>query len=266
MREMLESSLQPVWWCGERHAVCALAAAHRPQRKRKRKVRYVLIETALVSGVGKRWTNFRTRVCEKSSFRDMRNLAYAVNSIPHVPAPQQPRLVISFVYKQQDDKRRMIVDNDVIQSLQERWPDAELGVHDYILEDADTQLAWLSRTSILVTNIGSPSFRLLYLPDGAQVRRTSPRACRAACFRAAWCRLRVWQRPPIYTRANTTPRPTCVSCVSNSEAAPAFEPSIWLPCLPAVAQRLECTGAADPHHAASWTGRPSILSYKCGCR
>ena len=144
-----------------------------PVPERKKAARFVRIDTALASGVGKRWTplGWRTRICERSSFRDLRDLAYALNGVAHVPAPQQPRLVISFIYKQPGDKRRMLLDDAVLRALQRRYPQAEVAVHDYMLESADAQLAWLSRTSILVTNVGSPSFRLLFLPDGAQVRR-----------------------------------------------------------------------------------------------
>ena len=136
------------------------------------KARYVHFEDVLASGVGERWTplGWQTKVCERSHFRDMRDVAYALNSIPHVPAAKHKRTVISFIYKQPGDKRRMIVDEAVLQKIQARYPGVEVRMRDVMLQDADAQLQWLSQTSILVANVGSPSIRLLYLPDGAQVR------------------------------------------------------------------------------------------------
>ena len=54
-------------------------------------------------------------------------------------------------------------------SVQVQYPQLKVEYQVGVLQALRTQMEWLSRTSILVTNIGSVSFRMIYLPDGAQV-------------------------------------------------------------------------------------------------
>jgi hypothetical protein len=54
--------------------------------------------------------------------------------------------------------------------IKEQLLQVEVEWHTAARESLATQIEWLARTSIFVCNIGSPSFRLVYLPDGAQVR------------------------------------------------------------------------------------------------
>ena len=56
--------------------------------------------------------------------------------------------------------------------------------HTVAHETLATQIDWLARTSIFVANIGSPSFRMVYLPDGAQVRRRHTAVCSVSTLRA----------------------------------------------------------------------------------
>lgn len=58
----------------------------------------------------------------------------------------------------------------VVSFLQVQYPQIQVEFQEAAEQALRTQLQWLSRTSILVTNIGSASFRMIYLPDGAQVR------------------------------------------------------------------------------------------------
>ena len=134
--------------------------------------RYIHFESILASGIGERWVGAGTldRICEKSHFRNMRDLAYTLNARPIIPANRQPRIHISFLYKKPGDKRRMVVDKQVLEAVQARFPDADIKMHDATVQDTDTQVAWLSRTSVFIANVGSPSFRMVYLPDGAQAR------------------------------------------------------------------------------------------------
>jgi hypothetical protein len=54
--------------------------------------------------------------------------------------------------------------------LQVQYPQLKVEYQAGREQELLTQLQWLSRTSIVVTNIGSSSFRMIYVPDGAQVR------------------------------------------------------------------------------------------------
>ena len=73
------------------------------------------------------------------------------------------------------DKRRMIVPPDVLRAVRAAFPQVEVRVHTGHNEEEGVQMQWLSRTDIFVTNIGSASFRMLFLPDGAKV---CSKACR----------------------------------------------------------------------------------------
>lgn len=178
---------------------------------RASKSRYILFDNVLASGVGKRWTPFgsRTKVCEKSHFKALRNLAYTLNAVPLVHASEQQRVRISFLYKGPKDKRRMVVSDDVLRAVEARFPEVDVRVYDATTQETDAQLAWLSKTSIFVANVGSPSFRMLYLPDGAQARLLASAntdiaphstAQRRECNGAhVWCSVR-WRRARECTR------------------------------------------------------------------
>ena len=112
-----------------------------------------------------------TKACERARFAEQRDLAYALNDVPLVPVALQRSTLVTILYKAPADKRRMLVGSDVLRAMQIRFPSVEFKLHDGEAEDADVQLQWLGRTSIFIANVGSPSFRMIYLPDGAQVRR-----------------------------------------------------------------------------------------------
>ena len=125
------------------------------------------------------------RACERAHWQAQRDHAYRLNAVPHVPVADQARTLISILYKPKRDKRRAIFSASVLAAVRARWPDADVEVHDGMSETADAQLAWLSRTSVLITNVGSAGFRLLYLPDGAQVRACP--ACGGEACREFMC-------------------------------------------------------------------------------
>ena len=54
--------------------------------------------------------------------------------------------------------------------MRERFPHADVDVLQMRDLSKAEQLEELSRTSVLVSNLGSKSFRMVLLPDGAQVR------------------------------------------------------------------------------------------------
>ena len=135
-------------------------------------MRYVHIERALASGAGSFWVDWgsKTQVCAHAHWQAQRDHAYRLNAVQHTPVREQTRMLISVLYKPEGDKRRLLIGPSVVRAVQRQYPGADVEVHNAMNEEPDAQLQWLSRTSILVTNIGSASFRLLYLPDGAQVR------------------------------------------------------------------------------------------------
>lgn len=155
--------------------------------ERKSKPRYVHIESALASGSSVRWTRHgsKTRICSRAHWQAQRDHAYHLNGMTHTPVRAQARMLISVLYKPKEDKRRMLISEPVLRAVRERYPDADIEVHDAMAEKPDVQLRWLGRTTILITNIGSASFRLLYLPDGAQVR--SGAATPVTCRRCVCC-------------------------------------------------------------------------------
>lgn len=194
-----------------RHAVPPPAAAHPPCRaawdgsKPPRKARFVRIESALASGAGTAWTSDGTRshVCGRAHFREQRDLAYRLNGVAVLPVAAQERTLVTFLWKSTRDKRRMLLERGLIDAVRARFPQVDVEIHDGLSEGTDAQLAWLSRTSVFVTNIGSAGFRLVYLPDGAQVRAApgSVAPCAASDMRP----LRLPSRPLLQLAAHKTP-------------------------------------------------------------
>lgn len=150
------------------------AGANGPVSTLRQKPRYMHIKTALASATGRvPWVRGgqRTQICGRAHFQEQRDLAYSLNGIALVPVAAQARTLITILYKDPSDKRRMLVGQGVLQAIRKRFTDVDIEIHDGMSEYADAQLEWLGRTTIFIANIGSPSFRLIYLPDGAQVCR-----------------------------------------------------------------------------------------------
>jgi hypothetical protein len=161
--------------CGHARALTRARPARAGRREKRGYARYVRLRTALASATNQDWTKKAgrariKRVCASSRFRDMRDTAYALHGVPHVPAAQQERVVLSILVKAPGDKRRMVVPGAAVAAVRAKHPGITVEWHETETEAAAVQLSWLARTSILVGNIGSNSFRLVFLPDGAQVR------------------------------------------------------------------------------------------------
>ena len=127
-----------------------------------------------MSGASSRkWaTNEKAHACKAARFAAMRDHALRINSIAPRPPPRpSDRILMSFLLKPDTDKRQLLVPPAVLVAIRNGFPQIDVELHTAMLEDEVVQLDWLSRTDILVTNVGSASFRMIYLPDGAQVRR-----------------------------------------------------------------------------------------------
>jgi hypothetical protein len=102
----------------------------------------------------------------------MRDIAYEEAGVTHIPAIEQPQQVITILARDVKVERRGILNLDEISAaLTDAFPDASVEVH-WMKRDSlspSEQLDVLARTTVLVSNIGSASFRMIYLPDGAQV-------------------------------------------------------------------------------------------------
>jgi hypothetical protein len=155
-------------------------------------VRYVRLQNVLASGASMDWTKGgdASRACARARFREMRGTAYRLFNVPHAPAAQQERVTLSVLVKTEKDKRQMLVPGATADAVRERFPGVDIDFHVAANEDLGVQLSWLSRTSIFLCNIGSPSFRMVFLPDGAQVQRPlAPRLLPNACCTISSCSL-----------------------------------------------------------------------------
>ena len=110
----------------------------------------------------------------------MRSHAWGRHGIlPRATPRKADPIRMSVLLKPEADKRRLFVPQNVLDAARKKYPQLDIRLHTGSEEEEGAQLNWLSRTDILVTNIGSASFRMLYLPDGAQVRLLTLR-CAAA--------------------------------------------------------------------------------------
>lgn len=88
---------------------------------------------------------------------------------PRPPRDRSDRVRLAFLIKNADDKRQMLVPPAVLRAVRRKFPEVDIELHHAQNEDEDVQVQWLSRVDILVGNVGSPGFRMIYLADGAQV-------------------------------------------------------------------------------------------------
>jgi hypothetical protein len=184
-------------------------------------VEYVRFETLLVGWGPLTYPNFREdppltqQKCSRERWQPLRELAYERMGVQHTPAALQgvPRITL---LDAPGERRAVLNAATAADALRARFPSADVRLVVMRELSAEQQLHVLSQTSVFVSNIGSRSFRLLYLPDGAQVRaglrRCQPaalpacgaaslRRCRPACHsgvataqqRALQLRAEVWE-------------------------------------------------------------------------
>lgn len=109
-------------------------------------------------------------MCAAERFTPLRAAAYRRYGIPHVPAPQlpgPPRVVV--LGRSEKESRRFIDAAATVAALRSAFPDAQVEYVELMEASPEEQVQLLARTSVLVTTVGSASFRLLFLPDGASV-------------------------------------------------------------------------------------------------
>ena len=120
----------------------------------------------------------RNHLCEPTAWRAMRAHAYAAAAVAHVPAPLQPTQQVTIFGSNAaavEESRRLLNDEELAAELRRALPAANVTVVEIADLAVDEQIAVLARTTLLISMLGSKSFRLAFLPDGAQVRPCAER-------------------------------------------------------------------------------------------
>ena len=123
-------------------------------------------------------------------FRRLRNSAYAAAGI--LPGPARacaPRVLV--LNGRTGDKRGLLNVRNVADTLRAAFPEAHVSVRTIADLTARQQLEELSETTVLVSNIGSRSFRLALLRDGASAVLIGPPQVRR--FPLQWRFPRHWR-------------------------------------------------------------------------
>ena len=100
--------------------------------------RYIRFRLALASATSADWirNGGKSRACSRGKFQEMRNLAYSLYGVPHVPARSLERIVLSVLVKTETDKRRMLLSDDVARAVQRKWPQVRCIVCAFLHKDA----------------------------------------------------------------------------------------------------------------------------------
>jgi Glycosyltransferase 61 len=119
-------------------------------------------------------------LCSPVAWRAMRAHAYAAASLPLRAAAdlEGPRVVIlgGNPASGVPDVRQILNERALVASLRVRLPGVDIDVVEMGDLSVAQQLEEISRTTVLVSTLGSKSFRMVMLPDGAQARSQTFRA------------------------------------------------------------------------------------------
>lgn len=105
--------------------------------------------------------------CEGPGFLSQQRIAYRNAGIAPRTVHQLPKVKVLFGDKPLDDKRRILNIPETMQHLRKHFPGVEFKSLIMSSLEAEEQLKELSTTTVFITPIGSSSFRLIYLPEGA---------------------------------------------------------------------------------------------------
>lgn len=116
----------------------------------------------------------RAHMCHPWPWRSMRAIAYSNNDLEHTAAHKlRPKVLI--IDGVEGEKRRFQEDlSSMVPALRAEFPDAQIELVKISQLPGEEQMQLLSETTVLVTSVGSRSYWMMYLPDGAQVVLVGP--------------------------------------------------------------------------------------------
>eukprot|EP00892_Ulva_mutabilis_P012437 jgi/Ulvmu1/9566/UM053_0055.1 len=104
--------------------------------------------------------------CHPFPFAEMREVAYRNFDMQVAAAPALEPFVL-FMDGQKHERRHITNAGDLIPKLQQSFPGVRMEHVEISRLSLSEQLELLSKATVVITNIGSRSFRLIYLPNGA---------------------------------------------------------------------------------------------------
>lgn len=118
-------------------------------------------------GLDLRGDDLQEADCSRNDFLTQQQIAYSNHDMEQRPVQALPTFKVLFGDKDLSDKRRIVNIPEVVAYLTARFPALEIKSVVLSALHASEQLVELSTTTVFVTPIGSSSFRLIYLPQGA---------------------------------------------------------------------------------------------------
>lgn len=109
------------------------------------------------------------RTSSKCTSKDVRKQRDLVMNNMGVQPSHSEKLRITILDKTLGDKRRIINVGEITASLRHKFPNMIIKPMLFLAMNATRNLQTIVDTDILITNVGSPSFRLLHLQDNARV-------------------------------------------------------------------------------------------------
>jgi hypothetical protein len=108
-------------------------------------------------------------LCSAGRFKPLRQAAYEAYSISPLPVNKLDRTRITILGKSEQETRQFLEVDKAIAALTKSFLEVEVTYVEMMDMPPSKQAKILSETSVLITAVGSASFRLLLLPDGAAV-------------------------------------------------------------------------------------------------
>jgi hypothetical protein len=109
-----------------------------------------------------------TAVCSRGRFQPMRDVAFSQAGIQHIAVRHQPKIKVTYLDTQPGERRTIVNLHELVAAMQRRFPAVKMNIMLPQSMAAEEQMRELSDTTILVSNVGSRSFRLVFLPDGGR--------------------------------------------------------------------------------------------------
>eukprot|EP00892_Ulva_mutabilis_P012456 jgi/Ulvmu1/9583/UM054_0013.1 len=112
-------------------------------------------------------------MCAPFPFSAMRDVAYRLHGLQVASAPDLEPFVL-FLDGQPKEKRHLTNADAIIPSLKKQFPGVRMEHVQISKHPLQKQLELLSQATVAISNIGSRSFRLIYLPNGATTILVGP--------------------------------------------------------------------------------------------